>query len=108
LLDTVFSGNPSPTWSAIVYGLDLLKEGMIWRIGNGRSVRIWRDNWLPRLEELKVVSDKGRSRLVRVSSSIDDQGHWDEGLIHRTFLPIDTKVILKIKLSERRPKDFLA
>jgi hypothetical protein len=108
LLDTVFSGNPSPTWSAIVYGLDLLKEGMIWRIGNGRSVRIWRDNWLPRLEELKVVSDKGRSRLVRVSSFIDDQGHWDEGLIHRTFLPIDTKVILKIKLSERRPEDFLA
>jgi hypothetical protein len=40
LLDTVFSGNPSPTWSAIDYGLDLLKEGIIWRIGDGRSVRI--------------------------------------------------------------------
>jgi hypothetical protein len=81
---------------------------MIWRIGNGRSVRIWRDNWLPRQVELKVVSDKGRSRLVQFSSLIDEQGRWDEGLIHRTFLPIDTEVILKIKLSERRPNDFLA
>jgi hypothetical protein len=71
-------------------------------------VRIWRDNWLPRQEELKVVSDKGRSRLVRVSSLIDDQGRWDEGLIRRNFLPIDAEVILKIKLSDRRPEDFLA
>ena len=30
LIDTVFSGNPSPTWSAISYGLELLKKSTIW------------------------------------------------------------------------------
>jgi hypothetical protein len=41
LIDTVFSGNASSTWHAIEYGLELLKKGVIWRIGNGASVRIW-------------------------------------------------------------------
>jgi hypothetical protein len=35
LVDTVFSGNPFPTWSAIVHGLNLLKEGLIWQIIDG-------------------------------------------------------------------------
>jgi hypothetical protein len=107
LIDTVFTGNPSPTWSAIVHGLNLLKGGLIWRIGDGKTVHIWRDNWLPRKEELKVLGEKGRSRLIRVSSLID-QGGWDEGLLRRTFPPIDVEAILKIKLSPTRPANFLA
>lgn len=43
LIDTVTPANASPTWNAILHGLDLLKQGLIWRIGNGSSVRIWRD-----------------------------------------------------------------
>jgi hypothetical protein len=30
LLDTVFSGNGSSTWHAIEYGLQLLKQGVVW------------------------------------------------------------------------------
>jgi hypothetical protein len=51
LVDTVFSGNLSPTWSVIVHGLNLLKEGLIWQIVDGQKVRIWRDNWLPMKED---------------------------------------------------------
>jgi hypothetical protein len=40
LLDTVFSGNGSSTWHAIEYGLELLKQGVIWRVGNGSNIRI--------------------------------------------------------------------
>lgn len=43
LVDTAFGGNASPGWRAIEHGLALLKKGIVWRIGNGRSVRIWRD-----------------------------------------------------------------
>lgn len=45
---------PSPemlrrhAWQAIEYGLELLKKGIIWRIGDGAKVRIWRDPWIPR------------------------------------------------------------
>lgn len=26
---------------------DLLKEGLLWRIGDGETVRIWHDRWFP-------------------------------------------------------------
>jgi hypothetical protein len=42
----VFPGEASPTWRAIEYGLDLLKHGIIWRIGSGSKVQIWRDPWI--------------------------------------------------------------
>jgi hypothetical protein len=35
LVDTVLTGNASSTWQTIEYGLELLKKGVIWRIGNG-------------------------------------------------------------------------
>jgi hypothetical protein len=48
LIDTAFCTNPSLTWQSILHGLDLLTQGVIWHIGNGSQVRIWRDPWIPR------------------------------------------------------------
>ena len=35
-------------WRSIHNYCDLLKEGLVWRIGNGTQVRIWKDRWIPR------------------------------------------------------------
>jgi hypothetical protein len=48
LMDTAFIQNTSPGWQGIMHGLELLKRGAMWGIGNGENVRIWRDNWIPR------------------------------------------------------------
>jgi len=48
LLDTVFPQIMSPTWRSIIRGLELVKRGVIWRIGSGEKVKIWRNNWLPK------------------------------------------------------------
>uniref|UniRef100_A0A452Y891 Uncharacterized protein n=1 Tax=Aegilops tauschii subsp. strangulata TaxID=200361 RepID=A0A452Y891_AEGTS len=53
LLDTVFASNASPAWRGIEHGLELLKAGLVWRIGNGRKVNIQRDQWIPSEEGLK-------------------------------------------------------
>ena len=74
LEDTVFSTNASQTWQSIVHGLELLKQGLIWRIGNGRSVRIWRDPWIPRGHNFQQVTPKRNCRFNRVSDFIDDNG----------------------------------
>jgi hypothetical protein len=36
LTDTAFITNPSPCWQGIMHGLELLKKGIVWRIGNGK------------------------------------------------------------------------
>jgi hypothetical protein len=41
LVDTAFPTEVSPTWRAIMHGLDLLKKGIIWRIQSGSKVNIW-------------------------------------------------------------------
>ncbi|KAM0896693.1 hypothetical protein ACQ4PT_023020 [Festuca glaucescens] len=63
-LDTVFRQDVSHSWHGIEHGLELIKEGISSRIGNGNNVNIWRDNWLPRDYNLKVTKDSRSSHAV--------------------------------------------
>ena len=59
LLDTVFSASSSAVWKGILHGLDLLKKGIIWRVGNGTLIKTWRDAWIPRGHNFRPVTPKG-------------------------------------------------
>jgi hypothetical protein len=67
LLDTAFIQDVSATWNGVMHVLDLLKQGAIWRIGSGSMVKIRRDNWLPRSDNLKLSGMKERCRLKWVA-----------------------------------------
>lgn len=108
LTDTVFTGNASSTWHAIEYGLDLLKKGIIWRVGNGANIRTWRDPWIPRSHQLRPITARGRCRLRWVADFIDPNGNWNMTLIRQHFLDVDIAEIIKIKPSRRNQEDFLA
>jgi len=82
-------------------GVGLLKEGIIWRIGNGESVRIWEDPWLPKGLTRKPATPKGTNLLIKVSELINPvTGVWDEQLIRETFWPEDANEILRISIAE--------
>ena len=34
-------------WTAISLGAELLLDGMRWFVGDERTIRVWKDNWLP-------------------------------------------------------------
>jgi hypothetical protein len=36
------------TWRSIIHGIDLLKTGIVWRIGDGSCIRTMTNNWIPR------------------------------------------------------------
>jgi hypothetical protein len=45
---TASLGNrPSYAWRSISMAREVLQLGMRWHIGDGRSVKIWHDPWLP-------------------------------------------------------------
>ena len=85
LEDTVFTGNASSSCQAISHGLDLLKRGLIWRVGNGRNIRVWRDNWIPRPFSFKPVSLQGRCRIRFVSDLLNANGSWKVELLQQYF-----------------------
>jgi hypothetical protein len=108
LEDTVFSANASSTWQAISHGLELLRKGLIWRVGNGEHIRIWRDALIPRPFSFRPISPKGRCRLWFVSELLDQFGVWKVDVPNQYFGPMDVAEILKIKPSPRLLEDHLA
>ncbi|XP_042988728.1 uncharacterized protein LOC122316263 [Carya illinoinensis] len=90
-------------------GREVLSEGMFWCIGNGHSVRIWKDKWIPRPTSFKVQSlVRVLDENSKVCSQIDQQrGEWKEGLIHETFNPEESEMISRIPISITNANDNL-
>lgn len=109
LLDTVVAGEALQIWRAIEYGLELLKKGVTWRVGNDNCIRIWRDNWIPRPYGMKPIESVRMCRLRCVSHLIDQTSNSsNEAVVRRFFYPYDVDEILKIKLPSTPCIDWIA
>lgn len=76
----------SYSWRSILDGIDLVKEGYIWRVGDGRQVNIWSDPWILRPWSRKVITPRGQNVLTPVSELIcPATGSWDEQLVKDTL-----------------------
>jgi hypothetical protein len=75
--------NPSYAWRSIFKAKDLIEKGMLWRVGNGETIKIWGDRWLPNFGPSRVQSPTlGMDPDTRVSFLIDQQGGWMEFCSH--------------------------
>ena len=66
---------------------DLIREGSVWRVGNGRRIRIWQDKWILLPTTYKVLSPPRVLDLAStVSSLIDgDTKWWNSALLEQLF-----------------------
>ena len=91
VLDAQSRKQMSYSWRSILKGIQLLRKGVIWRVGNGEHINIWSDPWLPR-DMRFVTTRRGASLLTRVCELIDPTtGQWDIELIQRSFNENDAK-----------------
>jgi hypothetical protein len=64
-----------------------MKKGIIWRIGDDNSVRIWEDPWIPTGFSRRPRTPRGGTVLSKVSELIDPYtGTWDIELVKDLFL----------------------
>jgi hypothetical protein len=92
--------NMSYTWRSILHGVGLVREGMIWRIGDGQYVNIWQDPWIPRAWSRKIMTSRGDNLMTHVSELINPvTGQWDQ-LVMDTFSEQEAQLILKMPLRE--------
>ena len=101
LIQCTARGGISYSWRSILKGLKLLKQGLIWRIGDGMNTNIWTDPWIPRGSTRRPATPRGPSLLTKVADLIDPgTGTWDEKLVLDTFWPEDAQIILNIPTAE--------
>lgn len=90
-------------------GRDMLRQGIIRRIGNGTTTHIWRHNWLPRPGLMRPITSRVPNPPQYVSELISTTtATWNEALVHTVFLSIDAEAILRIPLCTRNIPDFWA
>jgi hypothetical protein len=97
------------TWQSLMAGMNTFKRGYIWRVGNGSSINVWRDPWLPNSPNRRVFSRQNSTLIGKVEELIDPgTGSWDVQLLQEIFCPTDVRMITAIPLSPWMEEDSIA
>ncbi|KAL0452006.1 UNVERIFIED_CONTAM: hypothetical protein Slati_1178700, partial [Sesamum latifolium] len=100
--------NPSYTWRSIWASRDILFAGIRWQVGDGRSIPILGQPWLPRPTTFQLIArPTSMSEDSKMASLILPSNEWNVSLIKAEFHPMDVDCILSSKLHEQRTRDQL-
>jgi hypothetical protein len=99
--------NASHTWNAILFGREALKKGLIKRVGDGSSIRIWEDPWIPMKQSMRPLVRDSESEFLMVRELIDENlCRWDLEKLEENFEPIDVKAICAIPIGRFSEDDW--
>ena len=87
----------------------VVKAGCRWQIGDGASVGIWTDRWLPKPKNFQIISTPC---FLPSDSTVSSLMHpvtreWNTSLLQQLFLPDDVNAILSIPLGSPKLRDRL-
>lgn len=90
----------SNLWKGICHTWDHVEKNLVWRLGDGATINVWRDNWLPSVGPLSSFVHHSPSMVeaaLRVKDLVNFQGEWVVGRIS-SFVP-DAVIQIILKLS---------
>ncbi|XP_042972967.1 uncharacterized protein LOC122304769 [Carya illinoinensis] len=108
-LQAKLGARPSLIWRSIYSSRALIEKGSIWRIGNGKETKIWKDKWLPQ-PSCFMVQGHGliNDEEAMVAELINENTkQWDREKILRLLGPSNAAVIQKIHVSTSGARDRL-
>lgn len=95
------------SWRSVWSSKALVKEGTIWRVGNGLEINIWKDPLLTD-EQGSFIMSTEVDKVSTVSDLIDRSNiEWKEEVISEFFNERDKRCIMELPLSWRAPEDEL-
>ena len=99
----------SYAWQSILKARKVISKGMRWRIGDGKDINIYNDNWLPGNGSAKVVSPHVPAlEGAQVAALINpDSMTWNQNLIQQNFLSFEADRIKTIPLCWTEQSDRL-
>ena len=100
----------SPTWKAIEKAREVVRRGACFLIGDGESIDVWLDPWVPWIKSF-IPSPKVESSSLlpmKVAELIDFELHtWKTTMVQDIFNPILAQAILSIPIPIRLRLDKL-
>ena len=96
-------------WQSILKARKVISMGMQWRLGDGKSIDIYNDNWLQGKGSAKIVSPHVPSMQgAKVATLINsDTRTWDQSSLHQHFLSFEANRIKAIPLFWTKQSDCL-
>ena len=100
-LESRIGHQPSFAWRSIHSACDFIKEGLIWRIGNGTKTQIWKDKWIPRSSTFMIQSPPRRlDPEAKVCELLDvEKKWWDLTLLQELFTKEEVELVLSMSIS---------
>ncbi|XP_041020424.1 uncharacterized mitochondrial protein AtMg00310-like [Juglans microcarpa x Juglans regia] len=109
ILDAKLGASPSLIWMSVWLATDRLKEGLRWRVGNGKKINVWGQKWLPK-PTTYCVQSSGVSlrREAKVSNlMIEELNIWNDEPIKENFDKEEAEMICKMPIGSINAKDKL-
>uniref|UniRef100_A0A2N9EYL8 Reverse transcriptase domain-containing protein n=1 Tax=Fagus sylvatica TaxID=28930 RepID=A0A2N9EYL8_FAGSY len=100
----------SPIWRAIEKAKKIVLKGACYMVGDGNSINIWKDPWVPWLEDFKPKPKDDSIQLnpQMVSSLIDQNAHkWKLEALEQLFDQESVEAISRIIIPIRQREDKL-
>lgn len=83
-LSAELGSHPSQIWRSVLEGRDMLKLGLIRRIGTGSSTHVWDMNWIPWKENMRPIVSLVPNPPLLVSDLMDQvNARWNTQLMTR-------------------------
>ncbi|KAL5543569.1 hypothetical protein UlMin_007353 [Ulmus minor] len=94
-------------WKAILQSRNTILRGACYQIGDGASINIWEDPWVPNCLEFRPRASPNHIReACMVKDLFSHSGHWDTHKVRSIFIPEDASRILSIQLPIRPSRDY--
>ncbi|KAL5566025.1 hypothetical protein UlMin_029189 [Ulmus minor] len=102
------SRGDSPFWKAVMATKEIIKSGSCYLVGNGESIDIWEDPWVPSFPGFRPPP-KGEPRVgwMSVKDLILQSGLWDRSKLQELFDPHIVNLISTMHLPVRDKRDTM-
>ncbi|XP_042942933.1 uncharacterized mitochondrial protein AtMg00310-like [Carya illinoinensis] len=91
---------PSYVWRGTWESKDDMLRGCRWRVGDGKSIKVWTDHWIPGDRVLQQLTQENIDETLMVEDLIDENTRWwNIEKVRRLLPPAAAGSVLKILIS---------
>ncbi|XP_074315728.1 uncharacterized protein LOC141651938 [Silene latifolia] len=99
--------HPSFIWSGICTAVSAAKNGICWKLGNGRSLDLWSSRWINGKQPFGTPPVPVPEPAPSLSDFLLESGDWNPSMVFRYFSSICAKKITAMEPPTQNFDDFL-